>query len=116
MRILPHSPNWDSIQVADYIEPYLGYVSNEQIVIINIDQRKVEEIFRFNKIRKSRCTGLKMIQNKQKDTIQCWVIMQDYMILVKEIKISINSKNEKSLQIMSEEKLISGIDKIKVIV
>ncbi len=34
---IPHSPNWDSIQVMDYLDPYLAYCSNEQIFVLERD-------------------------------------------------------------------------------
>ncbi len=43
-------------------------------------------------------------------------MMQDFVIIIKEIKIIQNDDGKTKLQIMTEEKLISGIDKIKALI
>jgi hypothetical protein len=63
LGMLPHSPNWDSLRACDYVEPYLAYVSNEQVFVLGVSSRgfSYHSTLSLSKVKRTRCLSLALI-------------------------------------------------------
>lgn len=104
LRILPHSPNWDSLQVACLHNNLLAYCSNEQIFLIEINQgiRVLPHILTLNKVKKTRCMAVCLVRNSY-----CVIALKSHLIAIK--KIQNEGDNEAQETLIQTSSLIIGL-------
>ena len=84
---LPHSPNWDSLQVCDFLAPsILAYCSNQSIFFLHLDldpspSLRLFHVHTLTRVKHTRCLALALFRTDD-ETLYAAVSLKTHLLVV----------------------------------
>jgi hypothetical protein len=84
---LPHSPNWDSLQVCEFLAPsILAYCSNQSIFFLQLDldptpSLRLAHVHTLTRVKNTRCLALTLF-GKDDDTLFAAVSLKTHLLVI----------------------------------
>ena len=90
---LPHSPNWDSLQVCDFLGPStLAYCSNQSIYFLHLDPSpnpslRLTHQHTLTRVKHTRCLALTLfrMKNNDNDTLYVAVSLKTHLLVLLQV-------------------------------
>ena len=91
---MPHSPNWDSLQVCDFLAPStLAYCSNQSIFFLQLlgdlldpsPCLRLAHVHTLTRVKHTRCLALALFRLNDDDTLFAAVSLKTHLLVVVQV-------------------------------